>query len=267
MAFVETKDGTRLFYREHGQGKPILFVHSLSANSRLWEYQFAAFSERYRTIGFDRRGHGRSDIPASGYDADTLADDLARVIEVLDLRDVTLVGHSMGCCEIARYLSRYGSGRVARAVLLAPTTPFLLRTADNPNGVPAEAFEALRAEWRKDYPKWIADNAAAFFVPDTSPAMMQWGIAMLQEIALPVALACNRMMATTDFRGDLKRIDIPVLVLHGDKDVSAPLALTGEPTAALLRHGRLKVIEGAPHGLIYTHMEQVNADIFEFLKS
>jgi non-heme chloroperoxidase len=191
---------------------------------------------------------------------------MARVIEERDLADLTLIGHSMGCNEIARYLTRYGSGRVARAVLLAPTLPFVLKTADNPNGIPREMFDAVRAEWKKDFPRWVTDNAPPFFVPETSPAMMEVGIRLLTEIALPVALACNLSLITTDFRAELPRIDVPVLLLHGDKDVSAPLALTGVPTATLLKRCTLKVYEGAPHGLMYTHMDRVHADVLEFLK-
>ncbi len=263
--FIEARDGTRLHWHEWGRGAPVLFLHSWAMQTRMWDYQFAALADRgLRCIGFDRRGHGRSDIAAAGYDYDTLADDLASVVEALDLGGLTLVGHSMGAGEIVRYLTRHGSARVKRIALLAPTTPLLLQTPDNPQGFPAEALEAMRAEWRRDFPKWVADNTAPFFTPDTSPALMKWGIDLLLEISLPVAIDCNRAVAGTDFRAELKRIEVPTLLLHGDKDASAPLALTGRPTAALIPDCTFKIYEGAPHGLIYTHMARLNADLAAF---
>jgi non-heme chloroperoxidase len=187
------------------------------------------------------------------------------VITALDLRNLTVVAHSMGCGEIARYLARYGSARVARIILLAATTPCLMKTANNPDGVPQSVFEALRASWRRDYPKWIAENTEPFFTPDTSPALMQWGAAILMQCPVPVAIACNKAVTMSDFRADLAAISVPALVIHGDRDVSAPLGLTGKPTAELISGCRFKVYQGAPHGLMYTHMEMVNADILEFI--
>src|ERR1700735_4102853 len=161
MPFITALDGTQLFWREWGQGKPILFLNSLGCGTQMWDYQFIALSEQgFRCIGFDRRGHGRSDQPARGYDFNTFAQDIAKLIEHLDLIDLTLVGHSTGGAEGVRYLSNHGSERVARIILLAPVTPMLLKTADNPDGVPRDLFEATWAQWRHDYPKWIADNVA-----------------------------------------------------------------------------------------------------------
>jgi non-heme chloroperoxidase len=264
-SFIETRDGTRLHWREWGRGAPMLFVHSWAMRSEMWDYQVAALAERgFRCLAYDRRGHGRSDIPAAGYDYDTLADDLAAVIEALDLSGLTLVGHSMGGCEILRYLTRHGSARVKRIALLAPTAPLMARAPDNPAGVPAEVLEAVRAEWRRDFPKWVADNTAPFFTPETSPALVKWAVDMLLEIPLPVAIACNRAVTETDFRRELRRIEVPTLLLHGDKDASAPLPLTGEPAAALIPNCTFKRYEGAPHGLMFTHRERVNADLAEF---
>ena len=206
-------------------------------------------------MAYDRRGHGRSEQPATGYDYDTLADDMASVIEVLDLHDLTLVGHSMGAAEIVRYLTRHGDARVRRIVLLAPVLPFLTKTADNPDGIPAEMFESWRAAWRNDFPKWVTDNAAPFFAPDTSAAFMTWGVEMLLKSSLPVAIACNRSVAETDFRAELPRIRVPTLLLQGDKDASAPLALTGAQGGAA--HSRLPIqdlprsaarVDVHPHG-------------------
>ncbi len=234
--------------------------------TRMWDYQIAAFVEHgFRCIAYDRRGHGRSDRPANGYDYDTFADDLAAIIDSLDLKDVTLIGHSMASGEIARYVTRYGSRRVARAVMLATTTPFLLKTDDNPTGAPKANFEAVRAIWKRDFPKWVDDNTAPFFTPETSPALIKWAIDILMKISLPIAIAVNRVVTETDFRVEMKEIDVPILILHGDCDVSAPLASTGRPSAALLPDCRLKVYEGAPHGLMYTHMDRVYADILAFI--
>jgi pimeloyl-ACP methyl ester carboxylesterase len=150
--------------------------------------------------------------------------------------------------------------------LLGTTTPFLLKRDDNPNGVPKEAFEEVRAGWKKDFPAWVADNTDAFFVPETSEAFKRWLGNLLLPISLPVAVAINRSVTDTDFRAEMKRVDVPVLIIHGDRDVSAPLDLTARPSAALLPNCRLKVYEGAPHGLIYTHLERVNADILAFIQ-
>jgi pimeloyl-ACP methyl ester carboxylesterase len=174
MPSITAKDGAELYWHEWGAGAPILFLNGLGCASRMWDYQMAAFADKgFRCVGFDRRGHGRSDQPARGYDFDTFADDVAALVENLDLTDLTLIAHSMAGGEAVRYLTRHGSRRVARLILLAPTTPMLLRSHDNPNGLPMEAFELLWAQWRHDYPKWVADNLAPFFVPETSPAMMR----------------------------------------------------------------------------------------------
>ena len=266
--FVEAADGTRLAWFEWGKGPPLLFLHSWAMATQMWDYEFARFADAgYRAIGFDRRGHGRSDIPAGGYDFDTFADDLAAVIEALNLKDVTLVGHSMGCNEIARHLARHGDRRVARVVFLAPVTPFLRQTEDNPAGVPEEAWEAMRAAWASDFPKWLEDNAPGFFVPETSAALMRWGVDMLARTPLPVVIACNRALTAEDFRSDVAAMNVPTLILHGDADLSAPLALTGQPTAALIKRSQLKVYEGAPHGLMYTHRDRMHEDMLAFMKS
>lgn len=265
--FVQTADGTRLYWTQWGKGRPIVFSASAGMPAEMWNYQMSALAEQgYRCIAFDRRGHGRSDTPPDGYDFDTFADDLNTLIESLELQDLTFISHSMGGGEVVRYLTRHGSARVARMVLIAPTTPFLLKTDDNPNGIPAATYEALRASWRTDYPKWIADNTAPFFVPETSPAMMRWGAAMLANWPARLAIRCNESLTTADFRAELARISLPTLIIHGDRDVAMPLALTGQPTAALIPGSRLKIYAGAPHGLIYTHMDSLHADILQFLR-
>ena len=266
MPFITAKDGAQLYWREWGAGAAILFLSSLGCGNRMWDYQMAAFAdEGFRCIGFDRRGHGRSDEPAQGYDVDTFADDVAQLVDRLDLKDLTLVAHSMAGGEAVRYLTRHSSQRVARLILLAPTTPMLLKAHDNPNGAPMEGFEALWARWRRDYPKWIDDNVAPFFVPETSPAMMRWGVNLLQS-SLPIALACSQAMVGEDFRAEMRRIDIPTLIVHGDRDRSAPVELTGKPSAELIPGSRLLIYPGAPHGLMFTHMGELHADLVAFMR-
>ena len=260
-------DGTNLYWREWGRGPAILFLSGAALPTEMWNYQMTAFADAgFRCIAYDRRGHGRSEVPAHGYDYDTLADDLDAVIEALDLRDLTLVSHSMAGGEAVRYLTRHGGSRIARNVMLAPTTPFLLKTSDNPHGISEGVFEALRSGWKKDYPKWVAENTDAFFVPETSPAMKAWVAGLITRIAVPVAIACNQALTTTDFRAEMQAMHTPTLIIHGDLDVSAPLSLTGQPSAALIPGNVFKVYEGAPHGLMYTHSERLHADILSFIR-
>ncbi len=266
MPFITAKDGTNLYCREWGDGAPILFLNSLGLGSQMWDYQMAAFSEHgFRCIGFDRRGHGRSDQPACGYDHDTFADDVATLISELDLSGLTLIGHSMAGGEMVRYLARHGRLRIARMIFLAPMTPMLLKTQDNPNGVPRAEFESVWAQWRRDYPKWVAEATAPFFVPETSPAMMRWGARLVEQVAVPVALACSRAMVEEDFRAEMQQIDVPTLLIHGDRDRSAPIEITGIPSAQLIPGRRFLIYEGAPHGLLFTHMDRLHEDILEFV--
>ena len=263
--FIETVDGTHLFFTDWGAGKPVVFLHSWGVNADMWHYQMLEFAGRgCRCVAYDRRSHGRSSDPGEGYDFDTLADDLATVMDELDLRDVTLVGHSMSGGEIIRYLTRHGSKRVARIALLGPTLPFMTRTADNPDGIERSNFEAVRASWRKDFWKWIADNLDSFFVPETSPGMKEWIVGLLRQCSLKAAIECNVAVTETDFRAELPNVDVPALILHGDKDVSVPLAFARQ-AAALIPDCRLEVHEGAAHGLFLTHMERVNADLARFI--
>jgi len=267
-SFIERTDGTALFYRDWGAGKPVVFVAGAGTSSAMWSYQMVPFTQAgFRCVAFDRRGHGRSSDPGRGYEFDTLADDLAAVIGTLDLRDVTLVGHSMGCGEIVRYLTRHGSAHIARIALLAPTTPFLRKTPDNPNGVDDAVFQALRASWVRDYPKWLGENARPFVMPETSDHLIQWCMEQMLQTSLQAAVECNVAVTETDFRAEMARIDIPALVVHGTADVSTPLPLCGEPSARLIRGSALKVLEGAPHGLFLTHLDVVNAELLRFARA
>lgn len=267
-SFIEADEKTSLYHRDWGSGKPVLFVHSWALNSDLWQYQMLHLASRgFRAIAYDQRGHGRSSDSGRGYNVDRLADDLAAVIDQLNLKGVTLVGHSVGCGEIVRYLSRHGSSRVARLVFAAPTTPFSLKTADNPDGIDGRYFEKLRAAFASDFPGWLAANARAFFVPETSQAMVDWGITLFAQTSLQAAVETNRAHSETDFRAELPKITLPVLIIQGDRDASAPLERTGSKTAALIPGSRLIVYEGAPHGLMFTHVDRFNADLRSFIAS
>lgn len=266
MPFIKAKDGTNLFWREWGEGAPILFLSGQGCGSAMWDYQFAALADQgFRCIGLDRRGHGRSDEPARGYDHDTLAGDIATLIDDLDLTGLTLITHSMGGGEAVRYLSRHGAERVARLVLLAPTTPVLLKSADNPDGIPREGFEAVWADWKRDYPKWVEDATPSFFVAETSAATMR-AAPHLIEASIPVLLACSKSTLAEDFRTEMRSITVPTLLIHGDRDVSAPLALTGEPSAKLIPGCRFITYQDAPHGLMFTHMDRLHADLLQFMR-
>ncbi|WNG39419.1 alpha/beta hydrolase [Archangium violaceum] len=267
---IRTRDGVDLFYKDWGTGRPVVFLSGWALCSDMWNYQMLPLSEQgLRCIAYDRRGHGRSGDPGRGYDYDTLADDLAAVLEALDLREVTLVGHSMSSGEMVRYLSRHGAGRIARLAFVAPAaTPFPLKTADNPEGIDASVFEYARNQLMlRDFPKWLADNARPFFTAETSLEMMEWIMSLMRQCSMKAVIECNRSGTTTDFRVELPRIRLPTLVIHGDKDVSAPLELTGRKTAQLIPGSRLKVYEGAPHGLFVTHMNRLNADLLAFARN
>ena len=266
--FIETRDSTQLFYRDWGKGAPVVFLSGWALPSDIWAYQMAPLSESgLRCIAYDRRGHGKSSDPGSGYDYDTLADDLADVLEALQLQDVTLVAHSMAGGEAVRYLSRHGSKRIARIVLLAATLPFMTKTADNPDGIDPAVFEQLRRNvLLKDFPKALQDGLPPFAVPETSAAMLDWVKDLMQQCSMKALIDCNRALTATDFRAELPKITVPVLVMHGDKDVSAPINLTGRKTAPLIPGAKFKLYEGAPHGLPLTHIEQVNRDLLEFIR-
>ncbi|NUB11461.1 alpha/beta fold hydrolase [Azospirillum brasilense] len=265
--FIRTEDGVALFYRDWGLGKPVVFLSSWSLNSDSWAYQMLALAERgYRCIAYDRRGHGRSSDPGTGFDFDRLADDLATLLDTLDLNGVTLVGHSMSCGEIVRYLSRHGDRRVSRTVLVGTVTPTLSRTDDNPDGIDPAVFETFRSNCLlRDFPKWLEDNIRPFMAADSSPGMMAWVKSMALQASLKALLDCHRATTSTDFRRELQDITVPTLLIHGDLDVSSPLAITGMTTAELMANATLTVYEGAPHGLFLTHMDRFNRDLLTFL--
>ena len=264
--FIEAGDGTRLFYRDWGTGAPIVFAAPWGLNADWWDYHMTALSEQgFRCIAYDRRGHGRSEDPGRGYDFDTLADDLLALLTQLDVSGVMLVGHSMGGAEIVRYLARHRASRVARAVLVAPTTPFLLKTADNPDGVAKDVLEKGRDGLRKERITRIAQAASSFFGAPANPVGAEtidwWTRMMVDRCSTKVMLVLHRAFTETDFRNDLPRIGVPALVIHGDRDASAPLGLTGRRTHALIPGSELIVYEGAAHGLPVTHAERLERDL------
>jgi pimeloyl-ACP methyl ester carboxylesterase len=273
MGYIKTGDGIDLYYRDGGAGRPVVLVHGWCISGESWEYVMTDLIERgFRGIAYDLRGCGRSDQPWNGYDYDTLADDLATVLETLGLRDVTLVGHSMAGGIITRYLANHGAARVARAVLIGTTTPFPLRTDDNPDGVDGAYFDQMIAEIRRDRPHYVASLAPAFFGGATgadavSPALIQWGIDLTLQASARAAIELLRTNARSDQREELKQIAVPTLLLHGDQDGSCPLALTACRTRDLLPDCRLTVYEGKAHGIYITDAARVSADIAAFIDS
>jgi non-heme chloroperoxidase len=261
VPYIQTADRTGLFYTAVGDGPPVLLVHAWSLSSAMWEYQVRALVEAgFRCVAMDRRGHGRSDVPGSGYDLDTLADDLARLIELLDLKNLTVVAHSMGTCETTRYLTRHGTDRVRRVALLGAMTPHL-------SGAVGSAFvEAMVDALVADRPRWFQESAPAYFATGgtgswVSPALVDDGIRQILATPLEVQIACLRAFTGTDLTADLQAMDIPALVLHGDADASAPIDLTGRPTAKLLPRARFRMLDGAPHGLYVTARREVNDEL------
>lgn len=268
-AMITARDGTRLYFRDWGEGRPVVFLAGWGLPSECWAYQAAELSEQgLRCIAYDRRGHGRSDAPWKGYDYDSLADDLAAVLQQLDLHDVVLVAHSMAGGEVVRYFSRHGGARVAKVLLLAPLDPCPAHKPDNPTGLPPAMFEAFRTHvLMRDYPRWLEENARPFVTPDTSPEMMDWVRGLMLGTTTKALVECNRAATTADLRPEIASLKVPVLVIQGDKDVSTPLETSGKRYAALAPNARLVVYEGGPHGLMFTHIERLNADILAFARA
>ena len=270
MSFIETADHTSLFVTDWGSGPPAVFTHAWGLRSDELNYQVPALTEAgLRCVLYDRRGHGRSDRPASGYDLDTLADDLAAVIGHFDLHEATLVAHSLGSKEAVRYLTRHGDARIARLVLIAPVTPLLRRTAGNPDGLDPALIDANYAAVAANVPKWCADFEAAgpYFgsSPGGSPGLVDWTIRMIVDTPLPVLLETLKVNADADMRAELQKIQVPALIIHGDQDASAPIDLTGRKTADLISGASLTVYPGAGHGLYASDHDALNADLLAFI--
>jgi non-heme chloroperoxidase len=267
----ENSGNIELHYEDHGSGKPVILIHGWPLSGRSWEKQVPVLLEAgYRVITYDRRGFGDSSKPSFGYDYDTFAEDLHSIMTELDLRDVTLVGFSMGGGEVARYLGTYGSDRVSKAVFMAAVPPFLVKTADNPTGVDASVFEGIKKAIAADRPAFLSQFLANFYNVDVlggkqisdEVVRLSWNIAAL---ASPKGTLDCVSAWVTDFRKDLARIDVPTLVIHGDADRILPLAATATPTHEAVKGSRLVVVKGGPHGLNWTHAEEVNRELLNFV--
>ena len=267
----ENSGSIELYYEDHGSGKPVLLIHGWPLSGASWEKQVPALlAAGYRVITYDRRGFGRSGRPASGYDYDTLALDLHQLVTKLDLRRLALVGFSMGGGEVARYLGRYGSERVSKAVFLSAVTPSLFRNADNPEGVERSVFEGIRKSLVADRPAFLSEFLADFYNVDflggkrvsSQAVQYSWNIAI--DASASGTLDCVTAW-DTDFRKDLARIAIPALVVHGDSDRILPIGATGVRTHHGIKDSHLVVVGGGPHGLIWTHAENVNHELLQFL--
>ena len=272
MGFFSAADGTRIFYQDWGSGDPVVFTHSWLLDSDAWEYQFHALVEAgLRCIGMDRRGHGRSDVPGRGYDYDTLADDLAGLLHNLDLRGVTLVGHSMGGGEIVRYIARHGRERVSRVALVAATLPALLATSEDEVGLDPSALQAMLHEIRTDRPRFYSSWKQAFFGTHLngriSAEAADASIEQSRRTPSLVATACLQSIFNAEFTAELSRLDLPVLIIHGTADANNPIDVTGRRTAALVPNAQYKEYDLAAHGLFITHAEELSHDLLTFIKS
>jgi non-heme chloroperoxidase len=271
MPYTNASDGTEIYYTDWSSGPPVVLIHGWPLNADMWEKQSTFLAEHgLRVISYDRRGFGRSGQPWEGYDYDTFAADLNAVMLTLEIRDATLVGFSMGGGEVVRYLSRYGVDRVRKAVLISAVTPCLLKSDDNPEGVDPEVFADMEDSIREDRPDFLQGFAKKLFgrtalSHTVSDAQLEWTQSMALTGSLRSTLAAAKAWSTTDFRYDMKRISIPVRVIHGTGDATVPIEVAGRRSAALLPNATLNGYEGEPHGLFLTAAERLNAELLEFI--
>jgi non-heme chloroperoxidase len=273
MSTITTQDGTQIYYKDWGEGQPLVFSHGWPLSSDAWESQMYFLAQNgYRTIAHDRRGHGRSDQPSGGNDMDTYADDLAALIETLDLRDVVLIGHSTGGGEVTRYIGRYGTSRVAKVVLVSAVPPLMLKTEVNSDGTPIEAFDEIRAGVTADRSQFWKDLASGPFYGANRPgAEVSQGIQNAfwyqgMQGGLKNEYECIKVFSETDLSDDLRKFDVPTLIIHGDDDQIVPIVASALRSSKLVKNSTLKIYEGGPHGLPDTHKDQLNADLLEFLR-
>jgi non-heme chloroperoxidase len=270
---VVTKDGTRIYYKDWGDGPVIVFSHGWPLDADAWDAQMLFFVQHgFRVIAHDRRGHGRSDQPSQGNDMNTYADDLAAVIDKLDLKKIALVGHSTGGGEVARYIGRHGTKRVSKAVLIGAVPPLMLKTANNPGGVPMEVFDGIRNGVASNRSQFYKDLATPFFGFNRSGAKVSqgtidafWAQGMVGGIH--GQYACIKEFSEVDYTEDLKKINVPTLIMHGDDDQIVPIDNSGRLSAKIVKNATLKVYPGAPHGMCVTNADQINADLLAFLSA
>ena len=272
MSTITTKDGTEIYYKDWGSGKPVVFSHGWPLTADAWESQMMFLaSHGYRCIAHDRRGHGRSGQPWSGNDMDTYADDLAELLEALDLKGATLVGHSAGGGEVARYIGRHGTPRVAKAVLVGAVPPLMLKTAANPAGLPMKVFDGIRAGVSADRSQFFKDLTTSFYGATRKGAKISQGIRDAFWMrgmmgGLKNQFDCIKAFSETDFTGDLKTIDVPTLIIHGDDDQIVPIGASAKLSSQLVKNVTLKIYSGGSHGMADTHKDQLNADLMAFLQ-
>src|SRR5215467_8293504 len=273
MPTITTQDGTQIYYKDWGSGQPIVFSHGWPLSADAWEDQMFFLTARgYRCIAHDRRGHGRSSQPWHGNDLDTYADDLAALVAALDLRNTVHVGHSTGGGEVARYIGRHGTQRVAKAVLIGAITPLMLQTPANPAGTPIEVFDQLRASVVADRSQFFKDLTAPFYGANRPGATVSQGLRdpfWLQGMmaGFPAAYFCIKAFSETDLTEDLKKFDIPTLILHGDDDQIVPIGASAMLSSKIVKNAKLKIYKGAPHGMCTTLKDKVNEDLLAFIKS
>ncbi len=271
--FITTTDGTSIFYKDWGSGPPVLFSHGWPLSADAWDAQMMFLGERgYRVVAHDRRGHGRSGQPWNGNDMDTYADDLAALIEALDLRDLTLIGHSTGGGEVTHYIGRHGTGRVAKAVLIGAVPPLMLKTASNPGGLPIEVFDGIRKSTYDNRAQFFKDLPMPFYGYNRDGAKVSEGVRdsfWLQGMmgGLKGQYDCIREFSEVDYTEDLKKFDVPTLIIHGDDDQIVPIGAAAHMSSKIVKGATLKVYPGAPHGLATTHQDQLNADLLAFLQA